>query len=508
MGKKNKKYQAKKPLPKKEKVIKEELLEEQLAEDEVLEETAEELAEVQQIDEAVSEENAAESAGSEAASDESEVSEEAVSEEPEVQLEEITAREAEAVPEDEATPEEAALEPEPTMGLEQAPAHDENTGLSDADDHLPTADEDAPEPTGSKKVTLTIDEEGKVAIAANKEGDIIFEDNVIPPEPNFYQRHRMPILIAAIIAVFVSASLLYDVIIPKQITVLVNTMGGTEAIKANITAHDVQDVIDKLDIELSDIDQVLPFKTTRVKSGDTIEINRYLESLAEIKGKPEKVILIPGTVRENLDFNKVEYDDDDIIMPDLDSNMSAKEMIVVKDLEKVHTQTQKTIPAGSKIVLDPNLSSGVETATSRVDGVGLYDVTTTYINGVASGTEEVFNKWLTEPQDDQIRLGTSITGNSGEVVIRWSFVSNTTAYYMGENAYGASGGHCHYGTVAVDPSVIPYGSILWIDGYGFAVANDCGGAIVGTNLDLYMRSIDECVIWGRRYVTAYLLGWA
>ncbi len=504
MGKKSKKYKAKKPQTTKEKAIKEALLEEQAAEEEILEENAAEIGEEQPDEEVLSGEETAEAATSE----ESGTDPETVAE-PDAEQEPATESEAEleAVQEaDEAA--EPDTEQEPTFGLEQVPEHDDNTGLGETGDQLPQADDDAPDPTGSKKVTLTIDEEGKVAIAANREGEIIFEENVIPPEPNFFQKHKFGTLLIGILVILVSGSLIYDLLIPKEITVRINTMGASESFKADIASHDVQGVLDKLGIQLSDIDQVLPARNTRVKSGDTIEITRYLQAMAEVKGEMEPVILIPGTVKENLEFNKIEYDEDDIVMPEPESTMSAMETIVVKDVEKVVTQTEKTTPATSRIILDPNLSSGVESSTSRVDGVGLYNVTTTYVNGEVFDTKEEFSKWITEPQDDTIRLGTSVTGNSGDVVIRWSFVSNTTAYYMGENAYGASGGHCHYGTVAVDPSVIPYGSILWIDGYGFAVANDCGGAIVGTNLDLYMRSTEECYSWGRRYVNAYLLGWA
>lgn len=507
MGKKSKKYKAKKPQPTKEKAIKDALLEEEIIEEEVK-------AEVLQDTVATAEQETANDPEPEAPEAEAAAEPEAVQEpETTVETEETPEPEAEPAAEEVTDPEtadvpEETLEKEPTFGLEQAPEHDANTGLGETGDQLPKSDDDAPDPTGSKKVTLTIDEEGKVAIAANREGQIIFEENVIPPKPNFFQRHKFGTLLVGMLVILVAGSLIYDFLIPKEITVMINTMGASESFKADIASHDVQGVLDKLGIQLSDIDQVLPARNTRVKSGDTIEITRYLQTMAEVKGEMEPVILIPGTVKENLEFNKIEYDEDDIVMPEPESTMSAKDTIVVKDLERVVTQVEKTIPASSRIVLDPSLSSGVETATSRVDGVALYDVTTTYVNGVEHDTKEKFNKWVTEPQDDSIHLGTSVTGNSGDVVIRWSFVSNTTAYYMGENAYGASGGHCHYGTVAVDPSVIPYGSILWIEGYGFAVANDCGGAIVGTNLDLYMRSVDECVNWGRRYVTAYLLGWA
>ena len=59
--------------------------------------------------------------------------------------------------------------------------------------------------------------------------------------------------------------------------------------------------------------------------------------------------------------------------------------------------------------------------------------------------------------------------------------------------------------IALDPSKIPYGTELYVEGYGFALANDCGGAIDGNDLDLYMNSESACNRWGRRYVKVYVL---
>jgi 3D (Asp-Asp-Asp) domain-containing protein len=57
------------------------------------------------------------------------------------------------------------------------------------------------------------------------------------------------------------------------------------------------------------------------------------------------------------------------------------------------------------------------------------------------------------------------------------------------------------GVVAVDPSVIPLGSRLYIPGYGNGVAADIGGGIQGDVIDLWFRTYSECAGWGRRTVT-------
>ena len=62
-----------------------------------------------------------------------------------------------------------------------------------------------------------------------------------------------------------------------------------------------------------------------------------------------------------------------------------------------------------------------------------------------------------------------------------------------------------YGVVAVDPSIIPLGSRLYIPGYGTAIAADTGGAIYGYRIDLCMESYAEAMDFGRRVVTVYIL---
>lgn len=62
-------------------------------------------------------------------------------------------------------------------------------------------------------------------------------------------------------------------------------------------------------------------------------------------------------------------------------------------------------------------------------------------------------------------------------------------------------------TIAVDPTIIPLGTKVFIPGYGYAICSDTGGMIKGNIIDLYMNSITECLTWGRRPVTLYVVAY-
>ena len=59
--------------------------------------------------------------------------------------------------------------------------------------------------------------------------------------------------------------------------------------------------------------------------------------------------------------------------------------------------------------------------------------------------------------------------------------------------------------IAVDPKVIPLGSRVWVEGYGYAIAGDTGGAIKGNKVDLFMPNKQDALNWGRRTVTVRLV---
>jgi 3D (Asp-Asp-Asp) domain-containing protein len=80
-----------------------------------------------------------------------------------------------------------------------------------------------------------------------------------------------------------------------------------------------------------------------------------------------------------------------------------------------------------------------------------------------------------------------------------------TAGSAGGSGRTASGRRAGYGIVAVDPRIIPLGTRLYIPGYGWAIAGDTGGDIVGNRIDLGFDSLRGAMEFGRRDITVYRL---
>ena len=61
-------------------------------------------------------------------------------------------------------------------------------------------------------------------------------------------------------------------------------------------------------------------------------------------------------------------------------------------------------------------------------------------------------------------------------------------------------------TIAVDPKLIPYGSIVYIQDYGYFVAEDCGGAIKQNRIDIFTNSHSYAIQQGKKVAGVWILG--
>ena len=85
-----------------------------------------------------------------------------------------------------------------------------------------------------------------------------------------------------------------------------------------------------------------------------------------------------------------------------------------------------------------------------------------------------------------------------------TLVVDAVAYHL--PGHTASGLPVGVGVIAVDPTVIPLGTRVFVPGYGPAVAADVGTAIKGNIIDLWMPTAAQALAWGRRTVTITVYG--
>ncbi len=106
-------------------------------------------------------------------------------------------------------------------------------------------------------------------------------------------------------------------------------------------------------------------------------------------------------------------------------------------------------------------------------------------------------------------------GRQGHTTSRGSF-TRSVVKVMQSTAYTPSAGlknptfktkmglPAKYGVIAVDPRVIKLGTLCFVEGYGFAIAADIGGAIKGNIIDVCVPTMAEARRWGRRKVTVHV----
>jgi len=190
------------------------------------------------------------------------------------------------------------------------------------------------------------------------------------------------------------------------------------------------------------------------------------------------------------------------------------------------TTAQQVLPAQERVFLNTVLRPGQETVLEAgADGVVTVSTKSAYENGRLVSQEEI-SQAVAVPSRDRVVIrgaetaalpqdaeGNAIVTAGGEI-LNYSRVidGKATAYNCpGYVGHTASGTIAEVGKVAVDPKVIPLGSKLYVvsqDGqyvYGYCIAEDTGGLIKGNKVDLYFSTWDECIQFGYRPVTIYVV---
>ena len=190
------------------------------------------------------------------------------------------------------------------------------------------------------------------------------------------------------------------------------------------------------------------------------------------------------------------------------------------------------IPYETVYCNDPTLPEGEqEVLVTGVTGQMQKTANVVYVNSQESSHTVLQETVVQQPVNQIVMVGTGtepdsesnapaigdgviVTADSEILTYSRSEQFTATAYTHtdeGCNMITATGTTVRTGTIAVDPSVIPYGTRMFIvanDGsyiYGIGTAEDCGGAIKGNRLDLYFSTDAECWQFGVRGCTVYFL---
>ncbi len=297
----------------------------------------------------------------------------------------------------------------------------------------------------------------------------------------------------------------------------------------------VGEVLESENIVLGSRDKLGSSLDAKLKDGMKIEIYRAFNVSITEKGETRSLIATQRTAGEVLTELGYNPKKTDKITPGYDEKVSDFDEITLIRVDEETVKVEEEIPYESTERENKALASGTRKLVQRgVPGEKTVSYKITYEDGVEVSREKISEEVKTQPIA-QIRevgpkkkaanytiasAGTVQTSRSGNLAYSKVITANATAYdasSCGKSpshpAYGitATGAKAGYGIVAVDPSVIPLGSRLYIESsdgsyvYGTAVAADTGGAIKGNRVDLCFNTRAEAIRFGRRAVKIYVL---
>ena len=345
-----------------------------------------------------------------------------------------------------------------------------------------------------------------------------------------------------------------DIKAKKVTLVLVDAFSDSEITQKLTTRQDtVSELLTENDIEIGEFDKISMLPDDELYDGARLIIRKGRKFTLSVDGTVEIVTTTKKTVREAFDEAGVSVNDADRVEPSLDETITDDMHVNVYRVLQQQITVDEEIPFTSKEVSDSSLKKG-KTAIKTKGQNGLkravYNVTTE--NGIVVKRELVSRVTVRNPVTQIISVGTAeiakkkapeksasssksaaksssdsssaASSSESQKAVAASADSNAlkyskkltvtaTAYTAAAGRKTASGKTAQYGVIAVDPSVIPLGTRLYVEStddgkswsYGYCVAGDTGGAIKGNKIDLYYNSQSECVRFGRRTAIVYVL---
>ncbi|MFC5590917.1 ubiquitin-like domain-containing protein [Sporosarcina soli] len=285
------------------------------------------------------------------------------------------------------------------------------------------------------------------------------------------------------------------------------------------TEDKVKDVLAQADIDITEHDQVSPALDEEVGADNLIAVEKAFEVTLEDGGEEKKLWSTSTTVADFLKRENIHLNEDDRLNRKADGYLKPGSFVQVVRVEKVTDVVEEPANFAVETRNDPKLLKGRE----KVVQEGKKGTVSRKFEVVKENGKEVSRTLLaettiTEPQKKIVAVGTKkmvASASSGVGVSRSNAEpSGGKEFYVTATAYTAYCNGCsgitHTGinlranpnvkVIAVDPKVIPLGSKVWVEGYGYAVAGDTGGAIKGKKIDLHVPTKSEAYKFGRRQV--------
>lgn len=317
----------------------------------------------------------------------------------------------------------------------------------------------------------------------------------------------MVVLIAAILIIFVNVK-------RKTITVVVNGQ-PTKFVTYKST---IEDALKKKNITIGPKDYISPSLNSRIKENETINIKKAVNIKIEVDGKELALISSEDSVGLMLKTENISLSDSDKVKPALSTPITEGMNVEVIRVQTKSLFEVKPIKYNEIVKVNTKLANTKryvrqegKTGEKRVS----YSVV--YENGIEVSRTTLKESIIKNPVDKVIEQGgyPLMPVSRGGSIMPYSRVikARATAYWAVRGVgktYTASGRKAirnpeGYSTIAVDPSIFPYGTKLFIEGYGFAVAADTGTAIVGNKIDVFFDTYKEACSYGAKYVNVYRL---
>ncbi len=182
-------------------------------------------------------------------------------------------------------------------------------------------------------------------------------------------------------------------------------------------------------------------------------------------------------------------------------------------VKTVQTRVEsKPIPRSASFQVSRTVSPGrMITQKAGRDGALKTTYRVTLVNGKPVSKQAISTQRVA-PINDIVLIGKPKMATSRSSFTRSRVITMSATGYdtspqtlPGSTGRTATGIRAQFGVVAVDPRVIKLGTYVFVEGYGFALAADTGGAIKGNKIDLCFNSRRESLAWGRRPVRVHVL---